>query len=158
MEIITKKLSELKPASYNPRAITDEALAGLTNSMKEFGCVQPIIWNKHTNNVVGGHQRLKVLKSDGFEKTEVIVVDLSLEREKALNITLNNSHIQGDFTAGLELVLNDIKCDLPDLYDCLSLDQLLADIPEIPEPGGGGNTDPDKTPEVAKEPVIKYGD
>lgn len=158
MVIETIKLSKLKPAKYNPRYIDDKSLKGLAASIEEFGCLEPIIWNKQTGNIVGGHQRYKVLMSQKVKETDVVVVDLSPEREKALNVTLNNRHIQGDFTAGLELILNEIKTDLPDLYDCLSLDDLLMDIPEIPEPEKGGNTDPNKVPEVAEEPVIKTGD
>ena len=157
MEIITKKLSELKPAPWNPRYISDEAKAGLAASIKEFDIVEPIIWNKQSGHIVGGHQRFEVLKERGDTLTDVVVVDLSEEKEKALNITLNNQNITGDFTAGLELVLNDIKADLPDLYDCLNLDALLADIPEPPEPPTPPG-DPDKVPDVAKEPVIKTGD
>lgn len=158
MEIITKKLIDLNPADYNPRYIEDEAMTGLKASIEEFGCVQPIIWNKHTGNVVGGHQRLKVLLSQGIKETDIVVVDLPIEKEKALNVTLNNHNISGDFTAGLGLVLNDIKTDLPDIYECLNLEALLVDISEIPEPAGGGNTDPDNVPEVAEEPIIKTGD
>lgn len=159
MEIIIKKISELIPADYNPRHISDEALSGLTTSMREFGCVQPVIWNKQSGNIVGGHQRLKVLKDKNIKETEVVVVDLSPEREKVLNVALNNRHIQGDWTLGLESLLAEIKFETPDLYIDLNLDSLELDVPEIPEPlPGEGNTDPDAVPEVTEEPVIKTGD
>jgi ParB-like chromosome segregation protein Spo0J len=51
MQIITKKLSQLKPAEYNPRSISDEALRGLQSSIEEFGCVELIVWNKRTGKV-----------------------------------------------------------------------------------------------------------
>ncbi len=121
MEIITKKLSELTTCPYNPRKITDEALAGLTASVTEWGCVQPIIWNKRTGNVVGGNQRLKVLRAQGDADTEVVVVDLPLGKEKALNIALNSPHISGEWTPALGDLLDEIKLDLPDLITCLML-------------------------------------
>lgn len=93
MKIETKKLSELKPADYNPRSISAESIAGLKASIQEFGCVEPIIVNTNTGNVVGGHQRLEVLKQQGVEETDVVIVDLSPEKEKALNVALNNRHI-----------------------------------------------------------------
>ena len=85
-----KKLSDLKPASYNPRVISVSAKTGLSASLEKFGIVQPIVWNKRTGNIVGGHQRCKVLIESSVEETDVVVVDLSDEEEIALNIALNN--------------------------------------------------------------------
>lgn len=136
MIIETKKLSEITPASYNPRSISPEAMAGLKASIQEFGIVEPIILNSRTGNLVGGHMRLEVLKQQGATETEVVVVDLSLEKEKALNITLNNRHIAGTFTADLEGLLEEIELELPDLYSDLNLEELLVDIPEVIEVGG----------------------
>ena len=57
------RLKDMKPAEYNPRVISDEALAGLTKSLTRFGCVEPIIVNirDDRNVIVGGHQRHKAL-------------------------------------------------------------------------------------------------
>jgi len=96
--VVKMKLSELKPAEYNPRKITDEAFAGLGNSISRFGLLSHIVWNKRTGNIVGGHQRYKHLVEMGETETEVIVVDLDDNEEVALNITLNNKAIRGDFT------------------------------------------------------------
>lgn len=79
----------------------------LKNSIKEFGYVEPIVWNKRTGNVVGGHQRLKILKNEGQKKVKVSVVDLSDSQEKTLNIALNK--ISGDWD---EEKLNQIFKDL----------------------------------------------
>ena len=54
-------VKELRGWGENPRAITEEALSGLTQSVEEFGLVQPIVWNRRTQRVVGGHQRLRTL-------------------------------------------------------------------------------------------------
>ena len=61
----------------------------LRRSMEEFGYVEPIIWNERTGNVVGGHQRLKVLLEQGAEEIEAVVVDLDEKEEKILNVLLN---------------------------------------------------------------------
>ena len=45
--------------------------------------------------MVGGHQRLKVLLDLGHTEIDCVVVDLDIQREKALNIALNK--IQGDW-------------------------------------------------------------
>ena len=57
----TMKVADLTGAPYNPRTISDEAMKGLSASIERFGLVQPIVWNRRTERVVGGHQRLKVL-------------------------------------------------------------------------------------------------
>lgn len=95
MQIETKKISELIPAPYNPRKIGKKELESLKNSLKEFGYVEPVIWNKATGYVIGGHQRLKALKELGVEEVECVVIDVPEEKEKALNIALNK--ISGDW-------------------------------------------------------------
>ncbi len=95
MQIEKKKLSELIPAPYNPRKISKKELERLKRSLDEFGYVEPVIWNKHTGYVVGGHQRLKALKELGVEEVDCVVVDLLEDKEKALNIALNK--ISGDW-------------------------------------------------------------
>ncbi|MBI5554808.1 MAG: DNA modification methylase [Elusimicrobia bacterium] len=158
MEIITKKIADLNPAPFNPRCITDEALAGLTASIREYGCVEPIIWNKHTGHIVGGHQRLKALKQQGIDETEVVVVDLSLEKEKALNVALNNRHIQGDWTTDLRSLLKEIEVATPDLYAGLNLEALVADIPVLEAVLPEDLTELDNLPETPKEVFIQMGD
>ena len=98
IEIKRMKLSELRPADYNPRKITDEAFEGLGNSIERFGLLANIVWNRRSGNIVGGHQRFKHLLAMGEVETDVVVVDLDDNDEVALNITLNNKEIMGDFT------------------------------------------------------------
>lgn len=92
MEIRTLKATELKAAVYNPRKDLqpeDTEYKKLRRSMEEFGYVEPIIWNERTGNVVGGHQRLKVLLEQGKEEIECVVTDLDEKDEKILNVLLN---------------------------------------------------------------------
>ena len=70
MQIETKKIEELTPAPYNPRKISNKELERLKRSLDEFGVVEPVIWNKRTGYVVGGHQRLKAMKELGIEETD----------------------------------------------------------------------------------------
>ena len=72
--IESRKLSDLTPADYNPRQISDRALSGLRESVTRFGLVQPIIVNERTGNVVGGHQRRKVLEAEGVDEVDVSVL------------------------------------------------------------------------------------
>lgn len=92
MEIRTLKASQLKAAAYNPRKDLqpdDAEYKKLRRSIEEFGYIEPIIWNERTGNVVGGHQRLKVLLEQGTEDIECVVVDLDDHDEKILNVLLN---------------------------------------------------------------------
>lgn len=93
MQIELMKLQDLKPADYNPRVKLEpgmEEYEKLKQSILEFGFVDLPIFNKQTGNLVGGHQRVAVAKDLGIcEEIEVSIVDLPLEKEKALNVTLN---------------------------------------------------------------------
>jgi len=93
MEIIKKRISDLKSSGYNPRMMSKNEMDKLKRSIEEFGYVEPIIWNKRTDRIVGGHQRIKAMKDIGMDEVEVVVVDLDEKREKTLNIALNK--IQG---------------------------------------------------------------
>lgn len=98
MQIKRMKLDKLRPAAYNPRIALkpgDPEFEKLKNSIETFGNVEPIVWNKRSGNVVGGHQRLSVLKELGETETDVSVVDLSDADEKLLNVALNK--IKGDW-------------------------------------------------------------
>ena len=110
MNIEKIKISKLNPAKYNPRKDLkpgDTEYEKLKRSMSEFGYVEPIIWNKRTGNIVGGHQRYKILKDMGYTDAECVVVDLDDNREKALNVALNK--INGEFDIPL---LTDLLKDL----------------------------------------------
>jgi hypothetical protein len=118
------KLSELKPADYNPRVISDRALAGLGASMDRFGMVEPIVWNRRSGRIVGGHQRLKVMVSRGIEETEVMEVDLDEVGEKALNLALNNPSTRGEFTDGATELISRLESSAPDLVESMRMDEL----------------------------------
>jgi DNA modification methylase len=97
MRIETIKITDLIPASYNPRVDLqqgDPEYEKIKRSIEEFGYVDPIIVNKD-NTVIGGHQRVKVLKDLGYEEITCVIVDMDKDHEKALNIALNK--ISGDW-------------------------------------------------------------
>ena len=89
MIIEKKKLSELKAAPYNPRTSTEKQEANLKASLDKFGFVEPIIFNKQTGYIVGGHFRVRELKKLGYKEVECVIVDLNEADEKELNIRLN---------------------------------------------------------------------
>lgn len=113
----------LKPAPYNPRVPLkpgDPAWQKLERSLEEFDLVQPIIWNERTGHVVGGHQRVQVLEHRGETEVDCVVVDLNLEREKVLNIALNNPLVGSTWDVDRLLVLMDELVELPQIDPTLT--------------------------------------
>ena len=121
MTVERVKLSELNPAEYNPRKMSGKARQGLDSSLGRFGVMQPIVWNKRTGNIVGGHQRYKVLVDAGEEETDVVVVDLDMDGEVALNITLNSEKLRGDFTSEVIGLLEVSEAQLGNTFKELGL-------------------------------------
>ena len=132
MIIETKKLQELIPADYNPRKDLqpgDPEYEKLKRSIDEFGYVDPIIWNKRTGRICGGHQRFKILKAQGVEEAEVVIVDFDEEKEKAFNIALNK--VNGDWDKDkLALLITDLQASDFDVsltgFDPAELDDLMG--------------------------------
>lgn len=119
-------VADLKPAAYNPRAISPESLEGLKTSLTRFGMVDPVIVNTETGNMVGGHQRLTAAIALGWTEVPCVHVKLSLIEEKALNVTLNNQRISGHFTEGLQALLEEIHHEFDDIdFEALKLDELV---------------------------------
>lgn len=155
------KLSQLKPAEYNPRTITADAMAGLTSSIQKFGCVEPIVVNVRgkKNRIVGGHQRYRVLKEIGGKGLECacVTVDLSAADEKLLNITLNNPKVQGEFVKELGAYIDKLRKQLPNDKDYLALrlDDLRSELGIVEKIG---LTDDDAVPEPPKKLKTRTGD
>lgn len=92
-------ISAVNPAPYNPRKDLkpgDAEYEKLKRSIDHWDLVEPLVWNERTGNLVGGHQRLKILKARGDTEVDVSVVNLSENDEKALNIALNKIHGEWD--------------------------------------------------------------
>lgn len=89
MEIIYKKLKELKPYKNNPRK-NDEAVGYVAESIKQFGFKVPIIIDRN-NEIVAGHTRYKASKKLGIEEVPCIIADdLDEEQIKAFRLADNN--------------------------------------------------------------------
>ncbi len=95
LKIETVAIKELNPAPYNPRKWSEEALVALSESIKRFGLVDPLVVNgapERRNIVIGGHMRLKVAKDLGYTEMPVAYINIpSIEREKELNLRLNKA-------------------------------------------------------------------
>jgi len=163
MVIETLDVKKILPADYNPRNDLrpgDREYQQLERSIDEFGCVEPLVWNRRTGNLVGGHQRLNILIARGDEKVECVVVDLAPEKEKALNLALNK--ISGDWD---EEKLAEVLAELIALPD---FDVALTgfDLPEVSElldrvleaDGDDDDFDVDDELDEIEEPETKPGE
>ena len=117
----------LHPAAYNPRKklkAGDREYEKIKNSILEFGYVEPIIVN-YDMTVIGGHQRLTVLKDLGYSEVQCVVVHIEDENKvKALNIALNK--ITGAWN---EQLLADLIVDLQTAN--FNVDLTGFELPEI---------------------------
>lgn len=100
-------LGDLNPAHYNPRKDLrpgDPQYESIKASILDFGYKDPMVWNRRTGRLVGGHQRLKILRELGFARAKVVVVDVDETTEIRLNIALNNATGENDEVKLLELL------------------------------------------------------
>ncbi len=93
MEIVTRKIKDLRPAGYNPRRLTSRSYGLIKDSLEKYGFVVPVVVNaspKRKDIIIGGHQRVKVWGDMGHDSVPCTYQDIEdIEKEKALNITLN---------------------------------------------------------------------
>ena len=147
MKIEKIEINKLKPATYNPRQISTKQYKDLKSSVEKFGLVDPIVVNKDFT-IIGGHQRYKICKELKHKEIDCVVLDLSKEEERELNIRLNKN--TGDFD--MDILANEF--DIDELVDWgfkhIDLDINIDKITE-------GNTEDDHIPEV-KESRVKLGD
>lgn len=160
MLIERKAVTALLPAEYNPRKDLkpgDAEYEKLKRSIEQFGYVEPVIWNKSTGHVVGGHQRLKVLIDMGITEVECVVVEMDEDKEKALNIALNK--ISGDWDKDkLALLISDLQGADFDVsltgFAPAEIDALFKDAIK----DGVKDDDFDVAEELEKPPLTRSGD
>ncbi len=167
MQLQSLAIDSLNPAPYNPRVALqpgDPDYERLARSLDEFGCVEPLVWNRRTGNLVGGHQRLAVLKARGATEVDVSVVDLPPDKEKALNVALNKITGRWDESA-LAALLDDLlktpefEFDLTG-FDVAEARSLIDEFLPPPEGllGDPDGFDPDALAPPGAEPVTQFGD
>lgn len=137
--MLVKKIpiSRIQPAAYNPRRSLrpeDAEYQRILRSLDEFGLVDPLIWNRKTRNLVGGHQRLQVLVAQGATHVHVSVVDLPLAKEKALNVALNRVAGRWDERKLADLLDEIVKSAEVDValtgFEAPDIEELLARVSE----------------------------
>ena len=149
MKIVERKITDLKDADYNPRKLFKHQEKTIRDSLAKFGFVDPIIVNMHAsrkNVIIGGHQRRKVWAKMGHKTIPCVEVDLPLEKERELNIRLNQNTGEWDWE------LLDSQFEMDDLLDWgFELDDFEPIKVE-------GLTDPDDVPDAPESPTTRLGD
>lgn len=161
MEILKVKVTEINPAAYNPRVDLkpgDPEYEKLKNSITTYGYVEPVVWNRRTGNLVGGHQRFKILIEQGAQEIEASVVDLDLTQEKMLNLALNR--ITGKWEPDkLAQLLQELQ-QIPDLdlgltgFDVPEISQIIDRSEEVNE----DNFNLDEELDKIKQPITQAGE
>jgi ParB-like chromosome segregation protein Spo0J len=112
LQIVQVPIDNLRPEPANPRKISDQELDSLERSIRQFGFVQPVLVRREDNVAIGGHQRLVAARRLGVKSVPVILLDVSQEQARLLNLALNK--ISGDWDQDL-------------------LARLLADLEQSPD-------------------------
>lgn len=118
MKIEKVKIEDLKVAEYNPRIELkedDESYKRIKASIEEFGYVDPIIINKRNMVVIGGHQRLNILKDMNYKEVECVILNLDEKQEKRLNLSLNKNNGYWD-NVKLEDLFNELDLSEEELF------------------------------------------
>lgn len=142
-------------AAYNPRKMGEHDMAALRRSIRTFGPVQPIVVNRRTGRIVGGHQRVKAAQAEGFEALPTTYVDLDEAGEKQLNLALNRIHGEWDQDL-LAKVVAELKSGNVDL----EMTGLTAEEIDALLYGGksASEVEPDAIPDPPDEPFTQPGD
>src|SRR5213594_1155776 len=109
----TAELAQMA-SPYNPRSISEHDLGALRRSLRFFGTVEPIVVNRRSGRIVGGHQRVLAAEAEGIAELPVVYVDLDDPSEKQLNLALNRIHGEWDEKM-LEELLAELKAGGADL-------------------------------------------
>ena len=159
-EMTLRSVEELIPYARNARTHSDEQIAQIAASIREFGWTNPVLLDGQSG-IIAGHARLQAARKLGLKQVPCLELAHLSEAQKRAYILADNRLA---LNAGWDLSLlageiQDLKADDFDLnllgFDEKELGELLA---YSPEGGTEGLTDPDEVPEAPAEPVTQPGD
>lgn len=152
-----QSVEKLIPYAKNARTHSDEQVAQIAGSIKEFGFNNPVLVDKD-NSIIAGHGRVMAARKLGMDKVPVVILDHLTESQRKAYILADNRIAlnSGWDSSMLSVELQDLKDDI-DLsllgFDPDELDALLNPVEETEK-----LTDEDAVPEVPVEPKTKLGD
>jgi DNA modification methylase len=149
-------IEQLIPYALNSRTHSDEQVAQLAASIREFGFTNPVLVDEE-NNLIAGHGRVMAARKLGLKEVPaVIVTGLDDRKRRALIIADNKLALNAGWDEqALRVELEDLAADFGGLMG-FSEDELAALLAEATVEEG--LTDEDAVPELAEEPVTRLGD
>jgi DNA modification methylase len=148
-------VSDLIPYALNSRTHSDEQVAQLAASIREFGFTNPVLVDDQ-NNLIAGHGRLLAARKLKMDKVPVVVVTgLDDRKRRALVIADNKLALNAGWDEeALRIELEDLSADFGELMG-FSEDELLA---LLKQDASDGLTDDDAVPEAPEVPITVEGD
>ena len=156
IKIEWRKTGDLTPFARNSRTHSDEQVAQIAASIREFGFTNPILVDE-VNSIIAGHGRLAAAMRLGLEQVPTITLAGLTDAQKRAYVIADNKlalNAGWDF----ELLASELRGLAVDDFDLsligfneVELAALLADKTE-------GLTDPDDVPDAPDEPVTVLGD
>ncbi len=165
-------INALLPDAKNPRKDLkpdDPEYQRITSSIKKFGFLEPIIFNTRTKKIIGGHQRLKALKTNGITELNIIKLggyswaftesdlsELTPSEENAANIALNK--VEGGWDIDqLMLNIQELKDDDMDItitgFDDEEFESMLKELEDDIPLNEGPSVTPEYHPEFNSSQV-----
>jgi len=157
MQIVQRKIEDLIPYVKNSRTHSEDQIAQIAASIKEFGWTNPVLIDGD-NGIIAGHGRVMAARKLKFKEVPTIELkDLTETQRKAYIIADNRLALNAGWdNEMLTIELNDLLADGFALdilgFDAKELNALLE--PEVVE----GLTDEDAAPPLPEEPITKLGD
>ena len=138
MKTVMKNVSDLKPASWNPRIMSRHDMESLKGSLSRWGLLHNLVINKD-GVVLSGNQRLEAAKANGLKRVPVVIFEGNEQEQRAFAVAANRVH--GDWDQPkLEALLAEMRADEFDLtslgFTTTELERMLKDFEaELPESG-----------------------
>lgn len=156
IQVEQRRVEDLIPYARNSRTHSDDQVAQIAASIREFGWTNPVLVDG-AGGIIAGHGRLLAARKLGLAEAPCIVLDhLSETQKRALIIADNKLALNAGWDNEMlslelqELAAEDFDMSLMGFSDD-ELASLTADKTE-------GLTDPDEIPETPAHPVTEFGD
>ena len=154
-QIEIRSIDDITPYARNSRTHSDEQVAQIAASIREFGWTTPILIDEE-GSVICGHGRLLAARKLGQAEVEVIVARGWSDAKKRAYVIADNKLA---LNAGWDMEL--LALELADLKEFdfdlgltgFSDEELSKLLPDKTD----GNTDQDEVPEVPADPITKPG-
>jgi|TARA_R110000772_G_C13281358_1_gene437173 DNA modification methylase len=156
MQIETKQTADLIPYASNSRTHSDDQVAQIASSIKEFGFNNPVLLDGD-NGIIAGHGRLMAAKKLGLKEVPTIELSHMTDNQRKAYVIADNKLA---LNAGWDMEMLTLEMgDLKDQdFDLTLLGFDEGELANIFVEETEGLTDPDEVPELPDEPTTKEGD